>query len=168
MPRQNNINNGIYSDEWFTDIPTVVKVLKLFPCPKGATVMCPFDSDNSKFVYALRHLGHNVICNITDFLEKDYEFDCIYTNPPFSIKDQVIERCVASGKPCTLIMPMDCLGGVRRHSIYKNTKTKFFIPTRRISFYDSDGNKRVGAPHHSVFMQLNADENKVIFEYELN
>lgn len=61
----------------------------------GATVLCPFDTDKSLYVQYGIECGYNVIYNIRDFLDRDvtYEFDFVITNPPFSIKDDVIERC---------------------------------------------------------------------------
>lgn len=107
----NNITGNEYSDEWYTDRETVEKMLKVFPCKKDAVVLCPFDSDKSKFVEILQELGHKVIYGIHDFMNKDYEFDAVYTNPPFSIKTEVIDRCIATGKKCTLILPLDVMGG---------------------------------------------------------
>ena len=100
-----------YSDEWYTDRDTVLKMLEVFPCKPNSTILLPFDSEKSEFVKVFKELGHRVIYGIGDFLEKNYEFDYIYTNPPFSIKDKVIERCIESGKECVLILPLDCMGG---------------------------------------------------------
>lgn len=163
----NNITGNEYSDEWYTDRETVEKMLKVFPCKKGAVVLCPFDSVKSQFVKVMQELGHKVIYGINDFMHQDYEFDAIYTNPPFSIKTEVIDRCISTGKKSTLILPLDVMGGVKRHELYKKTKLIVFVPTRRTAFYDEFGNKRKGASFHSVFVQLNADKNEVIFEYEL-
>lgn len=91
----------------------------------GATVLCPFDTDKSLYVQYGIECGYNVIYNIRDFLDRDvaYEFDFVITNPPFSIKDDVIERCLEYGKPTMLVLPMDSLGGVKRHSLFKSFKS---------------------------------------------
>src|ERR1035437_4374669 len=49
-----------------------------------------------------------------DFLTQDnpYEFDCIITNPPYSIKDQFLARCYELGKPFALLMPLTAFEGV--------------------------------------------------------
>lgn len=104
----------------------------------GATVLCPFDTDKSLYVQYGIECGYNVIYNIRDFLDRDvtYEFDFVITNPPFSIKDDVIERCLEYGKPTMLVLPMDSLGGVKRHSLFKSFKSfpKVYINGKK-SFY---------------------------------
>lgn len=163
----NNITNNIYSDEWYTSRDTVETMLDIFPCNDTDTILCPFDSKKSQFVKVLQERGHKVIYGICDFLEREpYSFDCIYTNPPFSLKTDVIERCIATDKKCTLVLPLDSLGGVKRHELYKKTNLFVYVPTKRIAFYDKQGNKRKGASFYSIFLQLNADRNGIIYEYE--
>lgn len=51
------------------------------------------------------------------------------------------------------------IGGVRRHSLFRQTKLYVYIPERRISYLDPTGNKRKGASFHSIFLKINADRN---------
>lgn len=165
----NNITKSVYSDEWYTSRATVEAMLDIFPCNDTDTILCPFDSEKSQFVKVLQERGHKVIYGIRDFLERErepYSFDCIYTNPPFSIKTDVIERCIATGKKCTLVLPLDSLGGVKRHAQYKKTNLFVYVPTKHIAFYDERGIKRKGASFHSIFLQVNADRNGIMYEYE--
>ena len=163
----NNITKNIYSDEWYTSRATVESMLDIFPCNPQDVVLCPFDSEKSQFVKVLQERGHKVIYGIRDFLEREpYSFDCIYTNPPFSIKTDVIERCIATGKKCTLVLPLNSLGGVKRHAQFKKTNLFVYVPTKRIAFYDEQGIKRKGASFHSIFLQVNADRNGILYEYE--
>lgn len=167
----NNITNNYYSDEWYTDLETVNKMLKfLNPKPKSR-IICPFDSEQSNFVKQTKQLGHEVLYGMQDFLENDeYDFDYIITNPPFSIKDKVISKCLKSNKRTCLILPVDSLGGVKRHSLYKEYKVKpiIYIPTKRINYYDSSNKKKQGSNFHSIFIILdrNNKETKIIFEFE--
>jgi ATP-dependent protease Clp ATPase subunit len=61
-------------------------------------VWCPFDTENSEFVLVLRENGYKVIHSHLwegkDFLtyEPDEHYDCILSNPPFSIKLEVFKR----------------------------------------------------------------------------
>ena len=165
----NNITKNAYSDEWYTSRATVETMLDIFPCNDTDTILCPFDSEDSQFVKVLQERGHKVIYGIRDFLENErepYSFDCIYTNPPFSLKTDVIGRCIATGKKCTLVLPLDSLGGIKRHELYKKTNLFVYVPSKRINYYDEQGRKRNGASFHSIFLQLNADKNGIIYEYE--
>lgn len=109
----NSINRykGELEDEWYTPVDIVFKMLKEFPPNKGDKIICPFDTESSNFVKVLKNRGYNVIYGITDFMEKNYEFDYLITNPPFSKKDNIIDRCVEIGKPSVLILPVEALGG---------------------------------------------------------
>ena len=93
------------------------------------------------------------------------------TNPPFSIKDDVIERCLEYGKPTMLVLPMDSLGGVKRHSLFKSFKSfpKVYIPTRRVNYVDVNGVKRKGACFHSIYMYFNHfSSSSIMLECEEN
>jgi len=161
--RQNNITHNTYSDEWYTDQETVDKCIELLNPTSNSTIMCPFDSEHSLFVKSLLELGHNVIYGINDFLTNDYDFDYIVTNPPFSIKDSVIKKVYESKKKSLLILPLDSLGGVKRHSLYKEFGyPTIYIPTRRISYFDSNWKKREGSNFHSVMMIFNTNQQSQI------
>jgi hypothetical protein len=164
--KQNNITNNSYSDEWYTDQQTVDKCLEILHPHNGSTVMCPFDSKDSLFVKTLLLKGHNVIYGIDDFLTTEYEYDYLVTNPPFSIKDSVIEKVYESRKQSVLILPLDSLGGVKRHSLYqKFGYPDIYIPTRRINYFDQNWNKRNGSNFHSVIMTFNQkNDSQVVWE----
>lgn len=152
----NNITKNVYSDEWFTDQETVDKCLKFLSPTKGSTVMCPFDSADSLFVKTLKRQNFDVIFGINDFLSNDYSYDYLVTNPPFSIKDDVIHKIFESKKPSVLILPLDSLGGVKRHWLYRQYEyPQIYIPTRRISYYDQNWVKKKGANFHSVILKFN-------------
>lgn len=77
----NNITNNYYSDEWYTDIETVDKMIELLNPLPNSKILCPFDTEGSNFVVRLKEMGHKVIYGISDFLENsEYEYDYIITN----------------------------------------------------------------------------------------
>lgn len=102
------------TDEWYKPENVVRQMLGLFPPPKGGTILCPFDKADSNFVKVLQENSDNkVVYGIRDFMTRDYQFDYLITNPPFSYKDRIIERCINTGKPCVLLLPLDTLGGAQ-------------------------------------------------------
>ena len=153
----NGVTKNLLSDEWYTDQETVDLCWRLLEAEPGDVICCPFDSEESLFVKKAKSLGHDVIYGIRDFLEtENYKFDKLITNPPFSIKDAVIEKVYKYGKPSLLILPIDSLGGVKRHSFYEhNLPPSVFMPTRRISYYDEGWNKRGSANFHSIILRFN-------------
>ena len=153
------------TDEWYTNPETAQKCLDLLEATPGSTVCCPFDTEASSFVKLLKNQGFNVIYNITDWLEVDYEYDYAVTNPPFSIKDKVIERALQTGKPTVLTLPIDSLAGVKRHDLFKQYGYPvIYIPTRRINYMDGTGKKRNSSYFPSIFMKLNAGDSNLIWE----
>lgn len=167
MKMQNNLTGNEYSDEWYTDQETVDKAWMLLGVEHNDVIMCPFDTEQSLFVQKAKSLGHKVIYGISDFLENDsYVFDKLITNPPFSIKDKVIEQVYKYRKPAALMLPLDILGGVKRHGLYKlYGAPSIFIPTKRIAYYDETWTKRPAANFHSVIARFNIPSAKpIIFE----
>jgi hypothetical protein len=157
MKKLNNVNNGEYSDEWFTPKDVVLKCYEILDPKSSSVILCPFDSQESYFVKIGQELGHKVIYGIKDFLDSDYNFDYLITNPPFSIKDRVIERVLSLGKPSTMVLPLDTLGGVKRHSLYKTYGyPSVYVPTKRINYFDNTWTKPAGGSSvHSVIMTFN-------------
>lgn len=152
-----------YSDEWYTreqDVETAIKLLQ--PTP-SSTVMCPFDTAASQFVKKLKN-SNRVIFDVRNWLEKDYEYDFLITNPPFSIKDAVIERVAKSGKPSLLILPLDVLSGVKRRAIYRQYGfPSFHIPERRLQFINERKELKQGANFVSIMALFHTEYDGVIW-----
>ena len=164
----NNIKQNVYSDEWHTD-ETIVNLGLYYLQPKQNTVvLCPYDTANSLYVKSLQKFGCKVIFAIDDFITNNsYKFDYLITNPPFSIKDKVIEQVYKYGKPSLLMLPLDSLGGVKRTSLYKQYGEPFvIIPRRRINYYDENGVKRMGASFHSIYALYNTGKSGIEWEQD--
>lgn len=155
-PGDLTVLGNAYSDEWYTDRETVEKCFRLLGFAPHKP-MCPFDTDRSAFVQFAKENGMDVQYGMRDFLWMiHYECDAIVTNPPFSMKDDVIERCYEYGVPSVLVMPLDVLGGIRRHELFRHYgEPGVYIPARRIAFTDTEGNLRPAANFLSVLLLLN-------------
>jgi hypothetical protein len=152
--------SSTYSDEWYTDQKTVDKAIALLQPKPRSVIICPFDTDRSLFVQTLKEHGHTVVHGMKNFLEVDnYQFDYLITNPPFSLKDQVIAQVYKYGKPSLLMLPLDVVAGIKRRALYeKHGYPKFVIPVRRISYYDQNLVKRPAANFLSLFVLFNTNE----------
>ena len=99
------------SDEQYTPAYAVAPIIKYIPGNK--IVWCPFDTEHSEYVLALKAAGirvvHSHILTGEDFfVYEPEEWDLIVSNPPFSIKQKVVERCLALGKPFALLLSYPC------------------------------------------------------------
>lgn len=159
---------GCKSDEWYTPIEIVRTMLNVFPPKVGDKIILPFDTDKSNFTKIVtREYDPLAIYGINDFLTKDYEFDYLITNPPYSNKDEIIARCIETGRPCVLVLPIDALGGVQRHRLYSQTNISVYVPTKRIKFISETGENTKSPAHHSIIMLINAPKTEILFEYQL-
>ena len=87
---------------------------------------------------ALKNHGFKVISTGIefDFLNgtPNFNFDAIVTNPPYSLKDQFIEKAFSYNKPLALLLPLTALEGRKRQQIYKKYGIQLIIPNKRINF----------------------------------
>ncbi len=72
-------------------------------------------------------------------------FDCIVTNPPFSLKAQFLKRCYDLGKPFALLMPLTALGGDKRIKMYREKGLQVLVLPKRVDFEFPDGTSK-GSP----------------------
>ena len=147
---------GARSDEWYTPLWCVKQIFDYYK-PSGK-ILLPWDTDKSNFVRYCYNNNIEHIYNISDFMEHDYECDWVISNPPYSNKDAIIERCIELDKPTVLLLPIESLGGIRRHKAYRHTKLNVYIPKRRVAFISEDGKQSKAAAHHSIYLGLNFNE----------
>lgn len=87
--------------------------------------------------------GTDVEGNEVDFLTQTvlpwYPFDCIVTNPPYSLKDEFLARCYEIGKPFALLLPFTALEGRTRQSLYRRHGLEVLILPRRVDFETPSG-----------------------------
>lgn len=67
-------------------------------------------------------------------------FDCIITNPPFSLKEQFLARCYALDKPFALLLPISTFDSKARRRLFHKNGIQLIMPDRRISFETPNGN----------------------------
>ena len=72
----------------------------------------------------------------TDFLTMTFqrEYDCIITNPPFSIKTEFLERAIAFNKPFAFLMNITSIETQRRQKVFQDAGMQLLLPNKRISY----------------------------------
>ncbi len=108
--------------------------------PKDKVIWEAFagNGDSSKY---LTELGFNVVCKEEDFFDSDYG-DIIITNPPFSLKKEVLIKLKELGKPFMIICPSAMIMTQYTRKLFSKEKLQIIIPRKRIHFIktDDDGN----------------------------
>jgi hypothetical protein len=153
---KSGITKHLKNDEWMTNKQTVSLMYSLLEPKPASTILCPFDTENSNFVKHGLNNNYSMVYGIRDYLDNDYEHDYLITNPPFSLKDKIIEKIFKSGKPSALVLPIDALGGKRRHELYKQYNyPTIYLPTRRINYVSPDGQQTKANHFHSIILIFN-------------
>jgi hypothetical protein len=136
---------------------------------KDITIWCPFDEEDSWYVKTFKEAGYNVIAthinNGQNFFEYEPEhYDVIISNPPFSIKDDILKRLDELHKPYAMLLPLPTLQGQKRFDYIKDCEVLIF--DKRINFYKDKEMKEVqkGVSFASIYICKNFLLNTLIFE----
>lgn len=100
------------------------------------------------------------------FTYEPKEYDYIVDNPPYSIKEQVFERCKKLNKPFSLLVPIETIERQYFKRIFDNDKKlQILIPLKRYKFEGKANFKRC-APFKSVWIcyKMNIPGNQLIYE----
>lgn len=116
------------------------------------TVWCPADKKyESQIDFVLRRNGYHTMCShisdghdfLKDRLLTQKDYDAIITNPPYTLKNEFLKRCIDLNKPFALLLPLTALGGVKRSKMFKLIDLQLIIPDKRINFKGGKNKKNV-------------------------
>lgn len=125
------------SDEKYTPGYAVLPIVKYLP--RNAVVWCPFDTANSEFVLTLKEHGFKVkyshLFTGQDFFEYEPDYwDMIISNPPFSNKAKIFERCLSFGKPFALLMSNFWLNDASPCRLFKDKELQLLLFDKRVQY----------------------------------
>lgn len=153
MSKLERIKNASLYDELYTPVEAVKIILPYVKQFKS--VWCPADTVDSNIVKEVSKEAyattHSHIKDGVDFLTDipDYVFDVIITNPPYSLKDEFIKKCIDYNKPFMLLLPTTALEGKRRNKLWSSLDNfQIIVPNKRFQFMD---NKKANWFHTSWF-----------------
>lgn len=132
-------------DELYTPMYGVVPILKYLK--PNSKILCPFDTEKSSYYEAFTRNGHIVTAthqwdgkDFFDYTPEDVkDFDYIISNPPFSVKDDVLQHLYKLKKPFAMLMPINTLEGVRRSKMFKEYGIQVLVLDKRINFMEEKG-----------------------------
>ena len=157
------------NDEYFTPACAVYPIIPYLD--PGAAIWCPFDTCTSEFVRIFSREGFRVIYGHIktgqDFFQTDVpECDYIISNPPYSLKNQVLERLYSIGKPFAMLINFQGIfGSKERFKMFKENKVEMLWLYPRVNYMDEHGNPSKSAPFQSGYICSRICEKSLGFEY---
>ena len=155
------------SDEVYTPSYAVKPIIKYIK--PGSIVQCPFDTADSAYVEELNAAGFTVsyshIDNGQNFFEYEPdEYDVIISNPPFSIKDDILRRLDELDKPYAMLMPLPALQGQKRFKYLKGSQALIF--DKRVNYFKDLKTKEIqkGISFASIYICKNFLPSDLLFE----
>jgi hypothetical protein len=135
--------SGGKNDECYTPRYAVIPIVKYLDRDK--IIWCPFDTEESEFVKVLKSEGFKVvyshIFNGQDFYNYEPEnWDVIVSNPPFTNKRKIFERCLSFNKPFALLMSNTWLNDSAPKQLFKDKDLQLLMFDKRI---DYNNNKKI-------------------------
>ena len=162
-------NSG--NDEFFTPLYAVEPLLKYVnPAWK---VWCPFDTEESLIVKALKAHGNSVtathLSTGRDFFTTTPETcDCIISNPPYSKKSEVFARLFSLSTPFAMLVGVVGLfESKRRFELFKANQFEIMWMSKRVSYFKSYADQRpsLNPPFSSVWLTSKVLPSQFIFEH---
>lgn len=136
MSKELQVQNSKGLDDFQTPGAAILPLLAHIP--RNAKIWeCAAGSGN--LVKAFEQNGYEVlgtdIKTGTDFRMWEPErFDCIITNPPYSLKDEFLLRAYMLNKPFAFLLPITSLEGKNRQSLFERYGLELMIFDKRITF----------------------------------
>lgn len=133
------------TDEWYTTEDSVYMIVPYLHGGGYKRILCPFDTVESNYVKVLSKEGFSVeyghIKTGQDFFNRTdlKDFDAIVSNPPFSKRQDVLERLFESKVPFAMILNFNGLFDSKaRWELFKNNKFELLIPLGRMHFLNEE------------------------------
>lgn len=171
----NYVKNGP-NDELYTPEEAVLPLLKYIP--KNLIIWECTDFGDSNISKTFIKNGYRVIKTHKmnfDFLKDkaNFDFDIIITNPPYSLKDEFLEKCYDYNKPFCLLLPITALEGKNRGGLYKKNGIQLIVFDKRINFMKNKKSSWFNTSWFCwkvlnkdlIFEQLKTDKQMNIYDY---
>lgn len=136
------------NDECYTPKYAVEPLLEFLPPFKNKIIWCPFDTEKSEFMKVLQENGYKVVYshidNGQDFFQYEPEqWDLIVSNPPFTGKKLIFERCFRFNKPFALIMDVRLLNDSSPMQLFKENGLELLLFDERMEFKNQRKDKQI-------------------------
>lgn len=82
----------------------------------------------------LRVVASDILTGHDFFERRPPAWDCIVTNPPYSLKYKWLERCYSFDKPFALLLPVETLGAAKAQKLFSEYGISIILLNKRVNF----------------------------------
>jgi hypothetical protein len=161
---------GSQNDEFYTPAYAIEPILKYVK--PNSTIWCPFDTEESLFVKMFSDCEHTVIAT---HLQTGYDFfisdvpncDYIISNPPYSLKGEVLKRLFEMGKPFAMLVGVVGLfESQKRFEMFKDNQFEIMYFNKRIAYFKDYNEQKpsLNPPFSSVYVCSKMLPQQIVFE----
>lgn len=161
------------NDEFYTPEYAIKPILKYLKMP--CVVWCPFDTAESNFVKMLQRYAvcgvsvvHTHIATGDDFFSVDPpRCDYIISNPPYSVKGQVLKRLFQIGKPFAMLVGVvGFFESQERFEMFRDNPFEIMYLNRRVAYFKdyTEQKPSLNPPFSSVYICHNILPERIVFE----
>lgn len=134
-------------------------------------IWCPFDTEQSNYVKIFKEHGNKVIYTHIndgqDFFKINRECDYIISNPPYSMKTEVLEKLFTQSKPFAMLLGVVGLfESKRRYNLFANNNFEVMYFDKRIAYFKNydDEKPSVNPPFSSAYICRDILPKQICFE----
>lgn len=161
---------GSGNDEFYTPSYAIDPILKYIE--PYSIIWCPFDTEDSLFVQMLREKGHEVVFT---HIGNGYDFfnmpipECHYviSNPPYSLKTEVLQKLFEIDKPFAMLVGVVGLfESQKRFEMFRDHEFEIMYMNRRIAYFKSYEEQKpsLNPPFSSVYVCHKMLPQQIVFE----
>ena len=164
------------NDEFYTPAYAITPLLRHLPPPhreQPISIWCPFDTEQSLFVKIFRAFGYRVTATHLgggyDFFTTEPPPGCNYiiSNPPYSVKGEVLERLFALGVPFAMLVGVVGLfDSQKRFDMFRAHDFEIMYFNRRVAYFKDydEPTPSLHPPFSSVYVCRGILPKPIVFE----
>ena len=160
------------NDEFYTPEYAVIPIVKYLKNKNFTKIWCPFDNENSWFVKVLKKEGFNVLYSHIEsgqnfFDIKTPDCDCIVSNPPYSIKGDVLDYLFNLNIPFAMLIGIVGLfESEKRFTMFEDKDFEVLYLNRRVAYFKDFNEQKpsLNPPFSSVYLCSKLLPKQICFE----
>jgi hypothetical protein len=160
------------NDEFYTPAYAVKPIIKYLKAKNFKVVWCPFDTKDSLFVKLLKKEGFTVVHSHIENNENFFEMivpncDCIVSNPPYSIKGEVLQYLFELKIPFAMLVGVVGLfESEKRFTMFESNNFEVLYLNKRVAYFKDFKEQKpsLNPPFSSIYLCSDILPKQICFE----